>query len=57
MRRLSIMCTVFQTRGRLGILPSTALKALRADPEWDMFAHPAAGPPPPPAVAAAPAAS
>ena len=53
MRRLSITCTVFQTCRRLGISPSAALKALRADPEWDMFAHPATGPPRAPAVAAA----
>ena len=53
MRRLSITCTVFQTRGRLGIWPSTALKALRADPEWDMFAHPATWPPRAPAAVAA----
>ncbi len=53
MRRLSITCTVFQARGRLGIWPSAALKALRADPEWDVFAHPAAGPPRAPAAAAA----
>ena len=52
MRRLSITCTVFQTCRRLGISPSAALKALRADPEWDMFAHPATGPPRAPAVAA-----
>ena len=53
MRRLSITCTVFQTCRRLGIWPSTALKALRADPEWDMFAHPATGPPRAPAAAVA----
>ena len=58
MRCLSITGTVFQTRGRLGIWPSTALEALFADPEWDVFAHLATGPPPPaPAVAAAPAAA
>ena len=53
MRRLPITCTVFQTRGRLGIWPSAALKALRADPEWDMFAHPATWPPRAPAAVAA----
>ncbi len=53
MRRLSITCTVFQTCRRLGIWPSTALKALRADPEWGMFAHPATGPPRAPAAAVA----